>query len=40
MICAMLVATLEFGVTTALPLKQPMRIAETLLVDVDGVLDL
>ncbi len=36
MICAMLVATLEFGVTTALPLKQPMRIAETLLVDVDG----
>ena len=36
MILACLVATLEFGATTALPLKDPLRIAESLLVDVDG----
>lgn len=36
MILAALVATLEFGATTALPLKEPLRIAEALLVDVDG----
>jgi hypothetical protein len=33
---ACLLATLEFGATTALPLKEPLRIADTLLVDVDG----
>jgi hypothetical protein len=35
-ILACFLATLEFGATTALPLKEGLRIAETLLVDVDG----